>query len=119
MDTDSPTIYLRYNNEYLAPGTGTVTPLTMSEERGWVRKVFTAEHPDFTYSFYPKIMQLVDNAGVFSTESRVSKSMPWTNINTPVELYGMKVYTYWAGNPNNTYYMNCDVLYHLEFKEQQ
>jgi hypothetical protein len=118
LDTQSPTMCVRYNNEFLAPGVGSATPTTMAEERGWIKKVFTAEHPNFSYSFYPKVMQLVDNIGT-TGETRISRAMPFTNIATPVELYGCKVFLNWPGATGSSQvYINCDICYHLQFKEQ-
>lgn len=119
LQSTPPTLYLRYLNEYLPPVTGQNTTTSMSEERNWVRKQFTAEHPDFTYSFYPKVMQLMDNTGSFSTETRTPKAMHWTNVNTPVELYGLKMYFQWPSIANAaTTYINIDITYDIVFKEQ-
>ena len=112
-----PTIYIRYNNQYNAPAP---TLGSMSEERHWIKKTFTAEHPNFKYSFYPKVMQLYDNAGIITTDSRVSRSMPWTNLNLPVELYGCKFFfTYQGGGSATTQnYITCDITYEISFKDQ-
>lgn len=109
-----PIIYVRYANVYpsVVPNISTV-----SEQRGWVRKTFTPEHPNFTYSFYPKVMALVDNIGVLATEARCPKSMPWTNCTTPVDLYGFQFIFQFPANTSTTdTFVNMDVEYHMSFK---
>jgi len=120
LGTTSPVLMLRYNNEYATTLSSlNPTPTSISEEKNWIRKTFTPEHPDFTYSFYPKVMNLTDNAGVLGTDTRVPKSMPWTNVSTPVELYGIKMYLNWPGAPTGTNCLiNCDITYDMCFKEQ-
>jgi len=109
-----PIIYMRYANVYPS-----VTPniSTVSEQRGWVRKTFTPEHPNFTYAFYPKVMMLADNIGVLATEARQPKNMPWTNCSTPVDLYGFQfIYQFPANTTTTDTFVNMDVEYHLCFK---
>lgn len=112
-----PIVYLKYNNEYNAANP---TQQSISEEKNFIRKIFTPEHPEFTYSFYPKVVTLYDNVGVFATEARQVKSMGWTDVNTPSQLLGLKLYTYFPADtttpPTNT--LSFDISYELEFKEQ-
>ena len=114
LTTAPPIIYVRYGNVYPA-----VTPTqgSIAEQRNWCRKTFTVEHPDFAYSFYPKIMVLADNVGLLSTETRLPKSMPWTNCTTPMELYGLQIIAQYPASASGTVtYLNMDVEYHMEFK---
>ena len=110
----SPTLYIRYLNEY---NPSSVSLITISEERNWVRKVFTPEQPDFKYSFYPKCMALNDNVNILSTDSRIPVSMKFTSTSTPVELYGASIY---VAIPTNSlqWVIQCDVTYDMMFQEQ-
>lgn len=110
-----PVLYMRYLNEF---NQATPTYTSISEEKNWVRKTFTPEHPEFSYSFYPKVMQLVDNAGTLATDTRVPKSMGWTSVNTPVELYGIKFWLSWPGSADTTTLISLDISYDIQFKEQ-
>lgn len=112
-----PELYVRYANDY---NEADPDAFTVSEQRNWVRKVFTMEHPSFTYSFYPKVMYLADNPGVLATEARVAKAMPWTDMSNPCALYGLKFFIHWPGAVNSTYtnVINMDISYDIEFKEQ-
>lgn len=112
--SNPPVIYMRYLNEY---NQAVPTYTSISEEKNWIRKTFTPEHPEFTYSFYPKVMQYVDNAGTLATDARVPKAMGWTSVATPVELYGLKV---WFSHPgtSTTSIVSFDITYDIAFKEQ-
>jgi hypothetical protein len=105
---------MRYNDEYTP---GAPNPVSISEEKNWVRKTFTQEKNTFTYSFYPKVWALYDNLGTLATDSRVTKSMPWTNMNSPVEIAGMKFY-FNAPASNVAAYCYCEIQYDISFKEQ-
>lgn len=112
--TAPPIIYVRYANVY-----PTINPTVngIADQRNWVRKTFTPEHPDFTYSFYPKVMVLTDNIGLLATEPRVPKSMPWTNLTTPSDLYGLQVIFQYPGSTSGTStFVNMDIEYHMQFK---
>jgi len=107
----SPTIFIRYNNDYIpiAP-----TRSTMASMPGVVKKTFTAEHPHFEYSFYPKVQMLQDNYGVvLANESRVPRKMRMTNTATPVQLYGISLY--WDGLSAGEW-LNIDIEYDMSFK---
>ena len=110
----SPTLYIRYLNEY---NPSSISLITISEERNWIRKVFTPEQPDFKYSFYPKCMALNDNINILSTDSRLPVSMRMTSVSTPVELYGVSIY---VAIPTNSlqWVIQCDVTYDIMFQEQ-
>ena len=121
LNNIEPTLYVRYCDEDVAPATGQVTATTMCEEKNWIRKTFTTEHPEFSYSFYPKVMHLVDNAQVIGSESRMPKSMGWTDVNFPVQLWGCKLYINWpalSGVTGTQSFINVDISYDIEFKEQ-
>jgi len=108
-----PVIHIRYNNDYIPI---TPTRSVMAGLSKVIKKTFTPEHPFFTYSIYPKVQQLVDNYGsALSAESRVPKSMPWTNTATPVQLYGVSIYQ--SGTATGQW-LNIDCEYDLEFKSQ-
>lgn len=108
------TLFMRYNDEY-TPGNPTIT--SISEERNWIKKVFTPEHPTFTYSFYPKVLAQYDNLGLIAVDSRRSTSMPFMNMNSPSELLGMKFYVQSpASSALNI--VSCDIQYDISFKEQ-
>ena len=116
LTTAAPIAYVRYNNSYPAQNP---TILQVSEQRNWIRKTFTVEHPNFKYSFYPKVQVLVDNSAALATDSRQAKSMGWTNISTPIELYGLQVIFQYPGSAvAGTTYVNMDIEYHMMFKQQ-
>jgi len=108
------TLFMRYNDEYTP---GAPNPTSISEEKNWIRKTFTVEKPTFNYSFYPKVLALYDNLGLATTDARATRSMPWTNMNAPVEILGMKFY-FNVPAASATSYINCDVQYDISFKEQ-
>jgi len=108
------TLFMRYNDEYTP---GAPNPTSISEEKNWIRKTFTVEKPTFNYSFYPKVFQLYDNLGIVTTDARVTRSMPWTNMNSPAEILGMKFYFNVPGASASSY-IHCDVQYDISFKEQ-
>jgi len=120
LDDQSPVMYIRYQKEWISnPGTANqVTPGKFAEQRNVVKKVFTSQHPDFQYSFYPKVARLVDAGGTSTTtnDSRALKSMPFTSVTTPVDLWGVQLYVYWPGNANNNAVIQMDVQYDIEFK---
>lgn len=122
LDTEPPTMYIRYVKEWTnQPGTpGQVTPGILAEQRNIVKKTFTSQHPDFQYSFYPKVAMLSDSDGTstISQDSRVFKSMPFTNVSTPVDLWGLQIFVYWPGNASHTAIIQMDVTYDLEFRTQ-
>lgn len=123
LDTEPPTMFIRYVKEWTAtPGTpAQVNAAVLAEQRNVVKKTFTSQHPDFQYSFYPKVAMLSDSDGTstISTDSRVFKSMPFTNCSTPVDLWGLQIYMYWPGNPTHTAIIQMDVSYDLEFRVQR
>ena len=121
LDNEPVTMYIRYQKEWITnPGTANqVTPGILAEQRNVVKKTFTSQHPDFQYSFYPKVARLDDAGGTgASTDSRVLKSMPFTNVNSPVDLWGVEIYTYWPGSATNAANIQMDVEYVMEFKTQ-
>ena len=113
LGSQPPTMFIRYNNEYAAPSP---TTAIIADERNWMRKTFTPEHPDFSYSFYPKVMCLDDNRGLISTDSRVPKSMRWTSTATPVELWGVKAWIAAIGTSSAGTYIAMDVTYDICFR---
>lgn len=121
LDNEPPIMYIRYQKEWISnPGTpNQVTPGILAEQRNVVKKVFTSQHPDFEYSFYPKVARLDDAGGTgVSTDSRVLKAMPFTNCNSPVDLWGVEIYVYWPGSATNNAVIQMDVQYDMEFKTQ-
>lgn len=114
LDDASPHLAVRYNDDY----TATLPTWTdVATERNWIRKTFTAEHPTFQYSFYPKVMAMADNVNVLATDSRIPKKMPWTDVDTPVELFGFKYLI--NNNQGNSTRVNCDIFYTILFKEDE
>lgn len=110
------TLWMRYNDEYQP---GNPTAVSISEEKNWIKKIFTAEHPNFTYSFYPKCLTFYDNQGAISTDGRGSRSMGWCNMNAPAEIFGMKFFCQTqAVGTVDAGYIHCDIQYDLSFKEQ-
>jgi len=118
--SEPPVLYIRYLNQFQTPADNSVNAITISEERNWIRKVFTVEKPTFEYSFYPKIMVLGDNNDPdgLVDEARIPKSMPWTTMGTPVNLFGIKFYYLIPQINTGSCYVSCDVSYDLEFKTQ-
>ena len=109
----SPTIYIRYNNDYLPIS---VSRSTMASLPGVIKKTFTPEHPMFEYSFYPKVQLLVDNYGVIlGNEARQPRKMSYTNTATPVQLYGISIY--WSAIATGMW-VNMDIEYDISFKSQ-
>jgi len=120
LDNNPLTMYIRYQKEWISnPGTANqVTPGLLAEQRNVVKKTFTSQHPDFVYSFYPKVARLDDAGGTGApTDSRVLKSMPFTNCNTPVDLWGVEIFVQWPAG-SGTALLQMDVQYDLEFKTQ-
>lgn len=114
LDDATPTLHVRYNDDYTASAPNWTDVAT---ERGWIKKQFTPEHPNFTYSFYPKVMKLVDNVNILATEARAPVPMPWTDVDTPVELYGFKCLVNNSGSATTR--VNCDITYTILFKEAE
>ena len=120
---DAPvTMFIRYQNEWIAnPGTASqVTLGTLAEMRNVVKKTFTNANPDFQYSFYPKVAKLIDSDGIGTgTDSRALKSMGFTSVNTPADLWGVQIYMNWPGSSvGNSALIQCDILYDIEFRTQ-
>lgn len=121
LDNSPVTMYIRYQKEWITnPGTANqVTPGILAEQRNVVKKTFTSQHPDFVYSFYPKVARLDDAGGTgASIDSRVLKSMPFTSCTSPVDLWGVEIYVQWPGSATATALLQMDVQYDLEFKTQ-
>lgn len=121
LDNTPITMYIRYQKEWISnPGTpNQVTPGLFAEQRNVVKKTFTSQHPDFTYSFYPKVARLNDAGGTgAATDSRVLKSMPFTSCNSPVDLWGVQIYVFYPGSATTSALLQMDVQYDLEFKTQ-
>jgi len=122
LQSQPPTIYIRYNDEYVLPLAGSVTAQNIAMRKNFIKKTFTAERMNFKYSFRPKVMQLYDNTpatgAVLATETRKPVKMPWTPINTPSQLFGIQLYTLYQTPSSGICYINCDITYHLSFKQQ-
>lgn len=122
LDEVPITMYIRYQKEWIAnPGTASqVTLGTLAEMRNVVRKTFTSDHPDFEYSFYPKIARLSDAGGTgLSADTRALKSMPFCSVNTPVDLWGVQLYVNWPGSSAGVQaLLQMDVSYEIEFRTQ-
>lgn len=108
-------LYMRYLGEYNAP---TPTLNLIAGENNWIKKTFTDENPTFKYSFVPKVATLGDNAASLATDSRSLKRMDWTSTQTPIELYGFKIYFDFplVASPD-IQFISCDITYHMSFKE--
>ncbi|UAU46995.1 Cap [Chicken proventriculitis-associated circular virus 1] len=120
LDNNPLTMYIRYQKEWISnPGTANqVTPGLFAEQRNVVKKTFTSQHPDFTYSFYPKVARLSDAGGTgASADSRILKSMDFTSVNTPVDLWGAQIFLQWPAGSGSAL-LQMDVQYDLEFKTQ-
>ena len=109
LDNGAPVIYVRYNNKFNASAP---IPADLSDKRGWIKKTFTSEHPNFAYSIYPKVMQVLDNnlTQAPATDARRCINMPWTMTSTPIEIYGLQFYAVLPGTATTTSY-NIDVNY--------
>jgi hypothetical protein len=122
LDDVPVSLLCRYQKEWIAnPGAASgCSPSTMSELRNVVRKTFTADHPDFEYSFYPKVARLVDAAGTgVANDGRVLKAMPFTSVNVPVDLWGVQLYMNWPGSAvGSTALIQMDIEYDIEFRNQ-
>lgn len=122
LDDVPVSLYIRYQKEWIAnPGAaGGVNLGTLAEMRNVVRKTFTADHPDFQYSFYPKVARLSDAAGTgVGNDGRVLKSMQFTSVNVPVDLWGVQLYINWPGSAvGSTALIQMDVSYDIEFRTQ-
>ena len=122
MDDNPVTIYIRNQKEWIAnPGTASGVGLgTLAEMRNVVRKTFTSEHPDFEYSFVPKVARLLDAGGTGSTtDTRALKPMGYCSVNTPADLWGIQLYTNWAGSSvGNTALLQMDITYDISFRNQ-
>jgi len=114
LNTGSPIMYIRYQDTYgaIAP-----TMTDISQQKNWVRKTFTSEHPDFTFSFVPKVQDIVDNNALISANARTPKRMVFTNTSTPVMLYGVQLVVVLPASALG-YSVNCSTEYHIGFKEQ-
>lgn len=113
LDVGSPIIYIRKSDTY---GSIAPTMTDISQQKNWIRKTFTAEQPDFTFSFVPRVQNLEDNNSVISSNGRVPTWMSWTNTSTPISLYGVQLIVVLPGSTVG-YSVNCSTTYHLGFKE--
>lgn len=122
LDNSPVTLYIRYMKEWISnPGTpNQITPGILAEQRNVVKKTFTSQHPDFVYSFYPKVARLADAGGTTTTttDSRVLKSMDFTSCTTPVDLWGAEIFVFWPGSASAAALLQMDVQYDIEFKTQ-
>lgn len=121
LDNSPVTMYIRYQKEWISnPGTpNQITPGILAEQRNVVKKTFTSQHPDFMYSFYPKVARLADAGGTgITTDSRVLKSMDFTSCTTPVDLWGAEIFVFWPGSASAAALLQMDVQYDIEFKTQ-
>lgn len=113
LDVGSPILYIRKNDTY---GTIAPTMTDISQQKNWIRKTFTAEQPDFTFSFTPRVQILEDNNSVIASNGRVPAYMSWTNTSTPISLYGVQLIVVLPASTTG-YSVNCSTTYHLGFKE--
>lgn len=119
LDGASPVMYIRYLNEFntaALPIYSAWNYADITKEAGWVKKTFTTGNQKFTYSFYPKVMNLVDNGGssISTIDTREPRNMHWTSVTTPVELYGLKILIY---KPNaDGSIISMDTQYSIQFK---
>jgi len=117
-DTCSPTLYLRYHDG--KPTTVVPSPAGIASERNWLAKKFDAQSSTFKYSFIPLVQNLVAAGTTINNLGREARRMQWTSTDTPVEIYGMKMYMNWPANSaaDLNSYLNMDVVYHISYKEQ-
>jgi hypothetical protein len=78
-------IYVRHMYDL---GFGTPTLTNIGDITNVVEKVFTSFQPVFTYSYVPKVDNLVYNSGILSAAGHEVRDMGWCDVNNPVQLLG-------------------------------
>jgi len=117
-DSCSPTLYLRYHDGKVD---ATVpSPAGIASERNWLAKKFDANSSTFKYSFIPLVQDTTIGGSAYNAVAKSAKRMGWTATNTPVEIWGMKMYLNWPVNSaaDLNSFLNMDVVYHISYKEQ-
>lgn len=111
LDDDSVIMLERYNYEKAVT---TPTLAGMIQLQNVQRKVFTAQHPVHTYTVYPKAMKTLENTGILSAQGLGIADMPWTNCESPCELFG---YQFAFETSSNAYTTGqLDIEYDLEMR---
>jgi len=117
-DSCSPTLFVRYHDGEI--NTNTPSPSQIAAERQWIAKKFDSGNSTFKYSFIPLVQKVAVGGTTFANLAKSSSRMNWTSVDTPVEIFGLRLYINWPtnANPDLNSFINMDVLYHISFKEQ-
>jgi hypothetical protein len=113
-DFGAPILYINREFEY---SSATPTLADTSIQSGWLRKEFDSNSDNFEYSFTPRVYEYLDNRGTTTVDGRGSMRMPWININTPLEMMGVKVMV-WMPVHSNVSYISCQITYNVKFRNK-
>lgn len=88
-DADPMDVYMRYNYESQIT-TPTLAGITQVPKV--IKKTFTQDRPRYTYMIKPKVESAMYNVGASAGWGRGLVNMKWTDVDSPVQLYGFKFY---------------------------
>ena len=114
LATFPPTLYLRHSQDYT---TATASTTTIARQRGWIKKTFNEEQPNYVYSWVPKVQDISDNINTMTSASRLPRSMGWTSTSSPAALYGLQIFCINPATVPTISIISCDITYDISFKD--